>query len=147
MAIRIATRISADKGSKRFPKDSLGVKQVVWLGEGIVGDDTDGHIDDIARFVSAHKIVCVLEADPKDETMAVCATITSGCNAPRIKTERNSKSSRCLVPRRSIMKARACLPATLIFTLPTKWCWCRSSTTPMIKRRWEFSRIVFRSGK
>ncbi|MCM3903057.1 MAG: agmatine deiminase family protein [Pyrinomonadaceae bacterium] len=44
----------------------LGVQKVLWLGEGIVGDDTDGHIDDIARFVSATTIVCALEEDPAD---------------------------------------------------------------------------------
>lgn len=47
-------------------KDYLGVTRVLWLGEGIVGDDTDGHIDDIARFVSADTIVCVVEEDPAD---------------------------------------------------------------------------------
>ena len=39
---------------------------MLWLGEGIVGDDTDGHIDDIARFVSATTIVCAVEEDPAD---------------------------------------------------------------------------------
>ncbi|HEY1373688.1 MAG TPA: agmatine deiminase family protein [Candidatus Binatia bacterium] len=48
-------------------KDSLGVEQVLWLGDGIVGDDTDGHIDDIARFVDAKTIVCAVEDDPRDE--------------------------------------------------------------------------------
>jgi agmatine deiminase len=48
-------------------KDSLGVSHVIWLGEGIAGDDTDGHIDDIARFVNRTTIVCVVESDPKDE--------------------------------------------------------------------------------
>jgi agmatine deiminase len=47
-------------------KDYLGVSKVLWLGEGIVGDDTDGHIDDIARFVSANMIVCAVEDDPTD---------------------------------------------------------------------------------
>lgn len=45
----------------------LGVRQVLWLGEGIVGDDTDGHVDDIARFVSPRTIVTAYEDDPKDE--------------------------------------------------------------------------------
>ena len=49
-----------------YLKSYLGVQQVLWLGEGIVGDDTDGHIDDIARFVAADTIVCALEADPDD---------------------------------------------------------------------------------
>ncbi|MEZ5565155.1 MAG: agmatine deiminase family protein [Gammaproteobacteria bacterium] len=38
-----------------------------WLGEGIVGDDTDGHIDDITRFVSEDQVVTVVEQDPADE--------------------------------------------------------------------------------
>jgi agmatine deiminase len=48
-------------------KQGLGVSQVVWLGEGIVGDDTDGHIDDIARFVDPATIVCVLETNSQDD--------------------------------------------------------------------------------
>lgn len=52
---------------ERHMKDFLGVEKVLWLGEGIVGDDTDGHIDDIARFVAPNTIVCVREDDPLDE--------------------------------------------------------------------------------
>jgi agmatine deiminase len=48
-------------------KDSLGVSHLIWLGEGIVGDDTDGHIDDIARFVDPTTVVCAVESDPKDD--------------------------------------------------------------------------------
>ena len=47
-------------------KNYLGVEKVLWLGEGIVGDDTDGHIDDIARFVAPNVIVCAVEDDPQD---------------------------------------------------------------------------------
>lgn len=47
-------------------KDYLGVAKVLWLGQGIVGDDTDGHIDDIARFVGPNAIVCAIEDDPQD---------------------------------------------------------------------------------
>lgn len=49
-----------------YLNDYLGTQQVLWLGEGIVGDDTDGHIDDIARFVAPDTIVCALEDDPAD---------------------------------------------------------------------------------
>ena len=45
----------------------LGVRKVLWLGEGIAGDDTDGHVDDLARFVGAGTIVTVAEDDPADE--------------------------------------------------------------------------------
>jgi agmatine deiminase len=51
---------------ERYLKDYLGVTKVLWLGEGIIGDDTDGHIDDIARFVAPNVIVCAREEDPDD---------------------------------------------------------------------------------
>ena len=51
---------------EQYLKDYLGVQKVLWLGEGIVGDDTDGHIDDIARFVAENVIVCAVEDDPED---------------------------------------------------------------------------------
>lgn len=46
--------------------DYLGMTKVLWLREGIVGDDTDGHIDDIARFVARDVIICAREDDPED---------------------------------------------------------------------------------
>jgi agmatine deiminase len=45
----------------------LGARSVIWLKKGIAGDDTDGHVDDIARFVDAKTVVCTLEEDPNDE--------------------------------------------------------------------------------
>jgi agmatine deiminase len=51
---------------EEYLKNYLGVTKVLWLGEGIVGDDTDGHIDDIARFVAPNVIVCAVEDDPED---------------------------------------------------------------------------------
>ena len=47
--------------------DFLGVEKVLWLGEGIAGDDTDGHIDDITRFVAPRVVVTAIEEDPTDE--------------------------------------------------------------------------------
>lgn len=48
-------------------RDWLGVRETIWLGEGCVGDDTHGHVDDIARFVSEDTIVLAYEEDPADE--------------------------------------------------------------------------------
>ncbi len=42
------------------------MESVVWLGEGVAGDDTDGHVDDIARFVNEDTIVCMTEPDAAD---------------------------------------------------------------------------------
>jgi len=58
--------LSRDQIEERL-RDYLGVRDIFWLGEGIAGDDTDGHIDDLARFVSAQTVVAVVEEDRDDE--------------------------------------------------------------------------------
>ncbi|MFI5311279.1 MAG: agmatine/peptidylarginine deiminase [Gemmatimonadales bacterium] len=52
---------------ERIFRDELGVTKTIWLGEGCVGDDTHGHVDDIARFVAPGVIVLAHEEDPADE--------------------------------------------------------------------------------
>jgi agmatine deiminase len=47
-------------------RNYLGVSHILWLGDGIEGDDTDGHIDDLTRFVSPTTVVSVVEPDPSD---------------------------------------------------------------------------------
>ena len=47
-------------------KEYLGVTNVIWLGDGIEGDDTHGHIDDLCRFINEDTIVTIIESDPKD---------------------------------------------------------------------------------
>lgn len=50
-----------------YLKAFYGAKQILWLGDGIVGDDTDGHIDDITRFVNENTVLTVVESNPLDE--------------------------------------------------------------------------------
>jgi agmatine deiminase len=45
----------------------LGIRKVLWLGDGIAGDDTDGHVDDMARFVNENTVLIAVEDDPEDE--------------------------------------------------------------------------------
>jgi len=52
-------------------KKFLGVSQILWLGEGIEGDDTDGHIDDITRFVNENTVVTVIEKNTTDPNHAL----------------------------------------------------------------------------
>lgn len=52
---------------EQYLQDFYGVRQILWLGDGIVGDDTDGHIDDITRFVNADTVVTVTEPNRQDE--------------------------------------------------------------------------------
>lgn len=61
------TKEEIEDNLKRY----LGISQVLWLGEGIVGDDTDGHVDDIARFVNTNTIVTVVEENTDDDNYAL----------------------------------------------------------------------------
>ena len=54
-------------GYERVFREWLGIRETIWLGEGCVGDDTHGHVDDIARFVAPGVIVLAYEADPADD--------------------------------------------------------------------------------
>jgi agmatine deiminase len=56
---------------ERYLKQYYGQQHVIWLGDGIEGDDTDGHIDDLARFVDARTIVIGMERDPADPNYRV----------------------------------------------------------------------------
>lgn len=47
-------------------KETFGFRKILWLAEGITGDDTDGHVDDMTRFVDPITIVTVREDDPRD---------------------------------------------------------------------------------
>jgi agmatine deiminase len=47
--------------------EALGIRQTIWLGEGCVGDDTHGHVDDVARFTAPGVVALAYEPDPSDE--------------------------------------------------------------------------------
>jgi agmatine deiminase len=71
-------------GIEDYLRTYLGVRNVLWLGDGIAGDDTDGHVDDLARFVAPDTIVTVLEDDPADVNYAVLRD-----NLARLRTMRD----------------------------------------------------------
>ncbi len=64
----------------------LGISQIIWLGNGIVGDDTHGHVDDITRFVKADTIVTVVERDKRDDNFGLLQD-----NVKRLKKARDAK--------------------------------------------------------
>ena len=75
-------------------KEYLGITNTIWVGDGIIGDDTHGHIDDLCRFVDSETIVTVVESDPKHKNYKALqdnlkrlqkATLENG-KAPRIVT-------------------------------------------------------------
>jgi len=57
--------LSRDEIEKRL-RDMLGVREILWLGQGTEGDDTDGHIDNLARFVSEGTVLALIEEDRAD---------------------------------------------------------------------------------
>src|SRR5690606_10225236 len=68
---------------ERFLLDYYGQEQVLWLRGGIAGDDTDGHVDDLARFVNPRTIVVGVEEDPADENHAVTHDAAEQCRGLR----------------------------------------------------------------
>ncbi|MDR3519329.1 MAG: agmatine deiminase family protein [Candidatus Pacebacteria bacterium] len=56
---------------EKFFSEYLGVNKVIWLKAGLVNDHTDGHIDEIARFVAPNKIVCAYEENPNEENFKI----------------------------------------------------------------------------
>ena len=56
---------------EKYLCDYYGVKHILWVGDGILGDDTDGHIDDITRFVNTDTVVTVVEENKADGNYAI----------------------------------------------------------------------------
>jgi len=67
----------------------LGIKNVIWLALGIVGDDTHGHVDDIARFVAPDTVVTAVESDPNDPNYE---PLRENIRRLRFATDHNGKS-------------------------------------------------------
>jgi agmatine deiminase len=70
-------------------REYLGVEKVLWLGDGIQGDDTDGHVDDVSRFVAPTLVVTAVEEDPNhpnhaplDENLHLLQTSTDAHRRP-----------------------------------------------------------------
>ena len=81
-------------------RDYLGIDQVIWLNRGIAGDDTHGHVDDIARFVDSKTIVAAIEPNSDDENHVPLQENLHRLSVARTATISPIASSSCLFPRR-----------------------------------------------
>ncbi|MFZ2784493.1 MAG: agmatine deiminase family protein [Sediminibacterium sp.] len=68
---------------EQYLRNFYGVEQILWVSDGIIGDDTDGHIDDTVRFVNADTVITVVETDLNDENYELLQT-----NLKQLKTMR-----------------------------------------------------------
>ena len=61
----------SQKEIEKYLVGYYGIENILWLGDGIVGDDTDGHIDDLTRFVNEDTLVTVVEENKSDENYEI----------------------------------------------------------------------------
>ena len=118
-AIRSMSRARHRTRAARF----LGADRVIWLRNGIAGDDTHGHVDDLARFVGAGHGGARRRARslrPNYEPLRENLAILRAAGLRRRQTAH--AASRWYSP------GSGCRPATRISISPTGWCWCRRST-------------------
>jgi len=92
-------------------EEYLGASQVVWLGDGIVGDDTDGHIDDLTRFVDVATVVTVVEPDRADPNHAPLAENLERLHDVRLRDGRPLSIVELPMPT-PVLGARGRLPAS-----------------------------------
>jgi agmatine deiminase len=91
--------------------DNFGIRSVVWLGDGIAGDDTHGHVDDRTRFVTPHTVVTMIEPNERDENYSALHH-----NLGRLRAARDQDGKRLIVveipmPRPVVFEGRR-LPAS-----------------------------------
>jgi agmatine deiminase len=91
--------------------DFLGMDQVIWLGRGVAGDDTHGHVDDIARFAGPATIVTAVEADTKDANHAPLAENLERLKAARTLDGKQFTLVEVPMPRAVVFKGQR-LPAS-----------------------------------
>ena len=91
--------------------DYFGVQSVIWLGDGIAGDDTHGHVDDLARFVGPDRVVTMIEPNPQDENYASLQENLGRLRAARTAEGRKLEIVEIPMPRPVIFEGRQ-LPAS-----------------------------------
>ena len=123
----------------------LGVDQVIWLGRGIAGDDTHGHVDDIARFVAHDTIIAAVERDTRDPNHEPLAENLRTLKAARTLEGKQFTVIELPMPRlHQCFAISACRPAMQISTLPTASYWFPLSTIPTTASRSTRSLKLFR---
>jgi len=96
------------EAAERLLERCLGARRVLWLGDGIVGDDTDGHVDDITRFVAPARVVTVIENDPTDPNHAPLAANLERLRSMRDADDRPLELVTLPMPRPVVVEGARC---------------------------------------
>ncbi|HWZ83925.1 MAG TPA: agmatine deiminase family protein [Terriglobales bacterium] len=91
--------------------DYFSVQSVIWLGDGVAGDDTHGHVDDITRFVARDRVVTMIEHNDRDENFATLRANLGRLKAARTADGRKLEIVELPMPRPVIFEGRR-LPAS-----------------------------------
>ena len=101
------------KQIEKYLCDYYGQQKVLWLGDGIDGDDTDGHVDDLARFIDPHTIAVAVELDPKDPNYKVLKENVRRCEL--LRDQDGKPFNLCVLPMpKRIVREGQRLPATYL---------------------------------
>lgn len=101
------------KRVEQYLRDYYGQEKILWLGEGIEGDDTDGHVDDLARFISPTTIAVAVEFDKKDKNAKILRENVRRCEA--LRDQDGKPFDICLLPMpKRIEREGQRLPATYL---------------------------------
>lgn len=92
-------------------KEYLGIANTIWLGDGILGDDTHGHVDDLCRFVDAETILTVVEEDPKHKNYKALQDNLKRLENASLENGRSPKIIQLPMPK-DIVFDGICLPAS-----------------------------------
>ncbi len=128
-------------------KDFLGVRQVLWLGRGLEGDDTDGHVDDLTRFVAEDVVVTAIETNPHDPNHDVLQENLERLRAFRLPDGRPLQIITLPMPEPVEIAGERVPAPTRTSTSPTVWCSCRPTAMPATKRPGRSCSAVFRIGR
>ena len=115
---------------EKYLRDYYGQKHVIWLGEGIEGDDTDGHIDDLARFIDERTIAIGIETNKRDPNYAILQKARRALDKARDQDGKPFDIVELPMPKPLVIRrpARAGDVREFLFRRTAR-CWCRRSAS------------------